>query len=219
MTRAQSILDYLWSIAPEGATNRQIADGLGIRSHQAVYMLTQDLARRGLITADRPGSAWIFGAVEEPAVLAHSAGTSAALLPVGRLTPRDFERLAARVLVEHYGTILAPGTVPGVHKRFDLVSADSRIVGDAKYYTRVGGIGLPPAKFSIIAEHVWLLEKTGAPITFLVFGNDRLVPVLWLERYGNLVSGTVFYFLTDDGQLEQLPRRTDAIGERPPLKS
>ncbi|MDP7290919.1 MAG: hypothetical protein QF497_01720, partial [Verrucomicrobiota bacterium] len=27
---------------------------------------------------------------------------------------------------------------------------------------------LPPAKFSIIAEHVWLLEKSGADRTFLV---------------------------------------------------
>jgi hypothetical protein len=60
------------------------------------------------------------------------------------------------------------------------------VVGDAKYFTRVGGVGLPPAKFSIIAEHVWLLEKTGAPTTFLVFGNDRQVPIRWLERYGDL---------------------------------
>lgn len=63
---------------------------------------------------------------------------------------------------------------------------------------------MPPAKFSIIAEHVWLLEKTGASTMFLVFGNQRGVPVLWLERYGDLVSGITFYFLTDDGKLEQL---------------
>ena len=28
---------------------------------------------------------------------------------------------------------------------------------------------------------------------------------MWLERYGNLVSGVTFYFLTDDGELEKLP--------------
>lgn len=43
-----------------------------------------------------------------------------------------------------------------------------------------------------------------APTTFLVFGNDRQVPVLWLQRYGNLASGVAFYFLTDDGVPEQL---------------
>ena len=58
--------------------------------------------------------------------------------------------------------------------------------------------------FSPIAERVWLLEKTGAPSTFLVFGNDRQVPNLWLERYGNLRSSVTFYFLTDGGQVEVL---------------
>ena len=28
---------------------------------------------------------------------------------------------------------------------------------------------------------------------------------MWLERYGNLVSGVTFYFLSDDGELEKLP--------------
>jgi hypothetical protein len=94
--------------------------------------------------------------------------------------------------------------VPGVPKEWDMVSPDGDIVGDAKYFTLVQGQRLPPAKFSIIAEHVWLLEKTGAPATFLVFGNDRQVPALWLQRYGSLASGVAFYFLTDDGVLELL---------------
>jgi hypothetical protein len=94
--------------------------------------------------------------------------------------------------------------VPGVPKRFDFVSADMRIVGDAKYFTRVGGVGSPPAKFSIIGEHVWLLQKTEAPTTFLVFGNDRQVPMRWLERYAELASTVTFYFLSDAGDLERL---------------
>jgi hypothetical protein len=94
--------------------------------------------------------------------------------------------------------------VPGVPKRFDFVSADMHIVGDAKYFTRVGSVGLPPAKFSIITEHVWLLQKTEAPTTFLVFGNDRQVPMRWLERYPELASTVTFYFLSDAGDLERL---------------
>ena len=90
-----------------------------------------------------------------------------------------------------------------------MVSADCDIVGDAKYLTLVRGQRLPPAKFSVIAEHVWLLEKTGAPMTFLVFGNDRQVPELWLQRYGKLASGVSFYFLSDDGTLEALTDREE----------
>ena len=53
-------------------------------------------------------------------------------------------------------------------------------------------------------ETVRLLEKTGASETFLIFGNDRRVPIMWLERYGTLLSDITFYFLTDDGDLEEL---------------
>jgi hypothetical protein len=49
-----------------------------------------------------------------------------------------------------------------------------------------------------------LLEKTAPTTTFLVFGNDRQVPELWLQRYGTLVSGVSFYFLAYDGALEIL---------------
>ena len=102
----------------------------------------------------------------------------------------------------HFSVPLS-GEVPGVPKEFNLVSPDGDIAGDAKYFTLVHGERLPPAKFSNISEHVWLLEKTGALIKFLVFGNDRQIPVLWLKRYGHLASGVAFYFLTDDGKLEQ----------------
>lgn len=204
MTYAQRILDYLWSVAPRGATNGEIARRLGIASHQTVYMGTQDLLRRGLIHGQRDGQAWVFSAVEEPTMSLASPRLGVGAAPVsGALTPTDFEALTRRVLGKRYGTVFSPSTVLGVRKRFDLVSPDGRIVGDAKYYTRVGGVGLPPAKFSVIAEHVWLLEKTAAPVTFLVFGNDRHVPVLWLERYGTLARTVAFYFLTDDGHLEQ----------------
>ena len=38
-------------------------------------------------------------------------------------------------------------------------------------------------------------------------GNDRQVPELWLKRYGHLASGVAFYFLADDGKLEELETR------------
>jgi hypothetical protein len=191
----------LWAIAPEGATNGQIAKRLGIASHQTVYMLTQDLMRRGILRGERQDRVWVFYAIEPEDSLVRTVTLAAGGQQV---TAARFEALASRVLSARYGVVLARGIVSGVRKKFDFVSPDHQVIGDAKYYTRVGGIGLPPAKFSIIAEHVWLLEKTGTRTQFLVFGNERAVPELWLERYGNLVSSVTMYFLSDKGQLEQL---------------
>ena len=68
----------------------------------------------------------------------------------------------------------------------------------------VRGQSLPPAKFSVIAEHIWLLENTKAEIKFLVFGNDKRVPTLWLKKYGELVSDIQFYFIDKSGEIEKL---------------
>ncbi len=157
MTQIQRILDYLWTIAPNGATNTQIAQGTGITPHQAVYMDTQNLLSQGRVRGERQGKTWMFYAVEGPAVdLGHSP--SAASSPVGYaqqvLSAARFEEMARVKLVGLFKSPLAPGRLADVPKRFDFVSPDGRIVGDAKYYTLVGGVGLPSAKFSIIAEHV-----------------------------------------------------------------
>ena len=215
MTHAENILNYLWSIAPDGATNGELARALGIASQQTVYMTTQDLQRRGLLRAEQRERTWVFSAVEmEPSSLALGrtpAGATAAASDT--LSPQEFEALSRRVLGDHFGVELASGSVPRVRKRFDFVSPDGQVVGDARYSTLAGGPRLPAAKFSVIAEHVWLLEKTGAPVTFLVFGNDREVPLLWLDRYGNLAPEVSFYFLADDGQLEPLAGPDDPLVE------
>jgi hypothetical protein len=203
MSHRQRTLDYLWSLAPEGATNTAIAGHLGT-THQTAFMLTRDLMGKGLIRGEQQRRPWIFYAVNdlaEPEEVAHGYAVPNAR---ATLSPISFEALARRVLSQHYRVELRPGQVGAVRKTFDLVSRDGQLVGDAKYYTRVGGIKPPPAKFATIAEHVWLLEHTGAARTFLVFGNDREVPVLWLARYGNLVTGTAFFYLDDDGQIECL---------------
>ena len=207
MTQVQQILNYLWSIAPEGATNRQITEALGIRSQQGVYMTTRNLMYRRRIKGEQVGKTWYFYALDTPEIelavtqLPKSRSQSVG----GKLSPDDFEKLARRVMRQHYHVDrLLPGQVGNVPKEFDFVSPDGQVVGDAKYFTIVGGTGLAPTKFSIIAEHIWLLQNTEARDKFLVFGNDRQVPVRWLERYGRLVSAVTFFFLTSSGALEQL---------------
>lgn len=94
-----------------------------------------------------------------------------------------FERLAREVMSKHFSTKLEKKGITGIPKEFDCVSADDKIVGDAKYLTLVGGKKVPPAKFSMIAEHVWLLEKVNAQVKFLAFGNDKRVPEWWLKKF------------------------------------
>lgn len=119
-------------------------------------------------------------------------------------SPKEFEDRARASLSVHFGNALNPRAIDDVPKVFDFVSSDGQIAGDAKYYSLVKGTGLPPAKFSAIAEHVWLLGHTMAKQKFLVFGNDVRVPKLWLARFGKLVQGVLFFFLNANGDLEQL---------------
>ena len=201
MTDTQRVLAYLRSVSPRAAANSEILEGTGIEGRYLVYQLTQELMGEGPIHGVKRDREWFFW-VGEPEGLPEAIPTPRRR---PRLSPRKFEELARQRMSEHYDEKLEPGWVGQVHKRFDFVALYGQIVGDAKYYTRVGATRWPPAKAAAIAEHVWLLEKTGAAEAFLVFGNDRQVPVMWLERYGNLVSGVTFYFLTDDGELEKLP--------------
>jgi hypothetical protein len=115
-----------------------------------------------------------------------------------------FATLARRAQSDRYAVTLRPDSLPGIAKVFDSVSPDRHIVGDAKYFSPVGGVGLPAAKFPIVAERVWLLEKSGASTKFLVFGNHREVPQRWLARDGELASRVAFLFLSEDGTLEQV---------------
>ena len=197
MTNRDQVLGYLRSISPHPATNADIVEATGIEPHQQVYQLTQRLMREGLIHGQQRGHTWLFWVGEGESLPAPSSTARSG----GHITPLQFEALAGRVLSARYQVALLPRSVGYAPKQFDFVSPDGQIVGDAKYYTRGG---TPSGKLATISEHVWLLEKTSAAERFLVFGNDRRVPIMWLQKYGVLVSGIDFYFLTDDGDLEEL---------------
>ena len=117
---------------------------------------------------------------------------------------REFEKFAREIMSQYFGVQLEERTPKGSPKKFDMVSTDGDIVGDAKFLTLVHRKRLPPAKFMEIAGHVWLLEKVNAKKRFLVFGNQKRVPEWWLEKYGNLVRNVEFYFIDDKGNVERL---------------
>lgn len=117
---------------------------------------------------------------------------------------QQFEELARKAMAQHFGVRLEEKNPKGFPKRFDMVSPDGTIVGDAKYLTLVHGTGFPPAKMMEITGHVWLLEKVNAKTRFLVFGNQREVPEKWIEKYGDYKQNVDFYFLDKKGNLEKL---------------
>jgi len=206
MTHQEEVLGFLSRIAPQAASNAEIVSHTRIKPHQQVFQLTKRLMDEGSITGRREGREWYFSTEKEVAGKSKKRPTrnaKSASVNGGSLSPSEFEQLCQQVMSDWFNADLNPAMLKGVHKRFDLVSEDSQVVGDAKYYTAVNGHGLPPAKFSTIAEYVWLLEKTTAKRRFLVFGNDRRVPEWWLDRYGNLTE-VEFYYASDTGVLEPL---------------
>jgi len=210
VSNIERVLEFITKEHPRRLTNSDIGNGTGIKPHQQVFQLTQKLLKADRIRGIQSGKEWYFWTdkgktatdniiSEAQPISAHSLGPSQPT----KITATQFEVLAAETLGRHFGITLSKAKIPGVNKTFDLVSPDKTIVGDAKYYTMVRGNRLPPAKFSVIAEYVWLLEHTKAQYKFLVFGNDRRVPEEWLLRYGNLVSGVKFFFLEDNGTLQE----------------
>ena len=208
MTSREDVLGFLNKISPEMASNADIVSHTGIKRHQQVFQITQSLMKDGRINGRRDGHEWYFSAEKRqtanPAQRHLKRDREVHSATSGTLSPTAFEGLCQKVMSKRLDVVLRPAIVEGVRKQFDLVSADETIVGDAKYYTAVNGTSLPPAKFATIAEYVWLLEKTKAEKRFLIFGNDRRVTEWWLDRYGNLLRGVQFFFLSDDGRLELL---------------
>ena len=117
---------------------------------------------------------------------------------------KEFEELARRIMSHYFGVELVEKNPKGFPKRFDMVSPNEDIVGDAKFLTLVHRRKTPPAKMMEICGHVWLLEKVDAKIRFLAFGNQRSVPEMWLEKYGSLLQNVEFYFIDAHGTVKKI---------------
>jgi hypothetical protein len=169
------VLEFLQSIFPGYATNSEIVSRTGVRPHQQVYQKTQGLMAAGILHGRRIGRDWEFSVINgdhaliaKPAVGISEMREGIAIVPSqdDTMTAALFEQTARTAMGAHFGKPLYRGKVAGVPKIFDMVSIDHRVVGDAKFYTLVQAERQPSAKFSIIAGHVWLLERTQAPINF-----------------------------------------------------
>lgn len=108
---------------------------------------------------------------------------------------KGFEEKARQFLSKKWNVTLNKRKVEigkEYEKRFDCVSEEGKYVGDAKYLKNIKN---PAAKWSGIAEYVWLLEQVKAEHKFLVFGKDKEVPERWLQKHKSLLKNVKFYFL------------------------
>ena len=122
---------------------------------------------------------------------------------------QQFEELAKESMSQYFGVSLEEKNPRGFPKRFDMVSSDEMIVGDAKFLTLVHRQKFPPAKMMEITGHVWLLEKVQAKTRFIVFGNQIEVPLLWLKKFGTYNNSVDFYFIDDKGKVKKLEKTQD----------
>ena len=100
-----------------------------------------------------------------------------------------FEEKARRFLSKKWDVTLNERKVKigkEYEKKFDCVSEDGKYVGDAKYLKNIQN---PAAKWSVIAEFVWLLEKVEADHKFLVFGRHKEVSLKWLKKHTGCLCG------------------------------
>lgn len=183
-----------------GLVSRMPAVCNALRSRKLQGMCKAQLLkeiRRPGVKLNSSTNRFIFELNVEPAGTTMHKKPSFVREPRERMAPKAFEDLCKEEMSRHFKVSLTKGRVSKVPKEFDMTSSDGEIVGDAKYLTMVKGERLPPAKFSMIAEHVWILEKTHAIHKFLVFGNDPRVPKEWLKRYSHLVHNVTFFFLDE----------------------
>jgi hypothetical protein len=144
---------------------------------------------RGSITLLRGGSAsWSL------------AGNTSAAHPfgqgVGGNSWQAFEERARGYFSSLWNTDLrARDVVVGTgRKKFDMVSEDLQIVGDAKSFSDTSGAS---GKLSGIAEYVLFLQAVPARRRFLVF-ERRLVADEFLRRWRGVIGDVDFYLLEGD---------------------
>ncbi len=210
------VYEYLKKISPQWATYEDLEKATDVRPYQQIFQIINLLKANGLIVAENGHfreNEWAFSVQPSQAAGFGPPPRRTALndrLEVAKDTladensPAEFGRLAESVLGRRYGFTLHKGVPLGIPKMLDLVSDHGEVAGDIYFGTPGQEENYLPAQFSAVSEKVWLLEKTPARRKFLVFGNQREVPVEWLNRFGHLATTVAFYFLPWGGELEVL---------------
>ena len=117
---------------------------------------------------------------------------------------RIFEDNVRKLLEDLYKTTFLKDDfvkINGKTKKFDFVDSKNKIVGDSKYYSFTKTGKRPSAKFSILNEYIWLLQKL--PLNwkkFIVIGKDEILVKKYVDEYLPWLEGIKIYY--SDGKNE-----------------
>jgi len=111
---------------------------------------------------------------------------------------KAFEDNVRKILENHYKTSFPADTfvnINGKKKRFDFVDFKNNIVGDSKYYSFTKAGNRPSAKFSILNEYIWLLQKLPNEwVRFIVIGTDETLARKYVNEYLPWLENVTIYF-------------------------
>jgi hypothetical protein len=144
MDNEQNILQAVENVWPRWISNAQLRSETGIKPHQQIFQLTRKLVTSGHIRGERRGREWFFSALRSPQtqptpIIERNQQSN----PINSHGSFGFESSARPALASFFGVPLNSGKLLNVPKKFDLVSADGEIAGDAKYFDLVRGENLP----------------------------------------------------------------------------
>ena len=123
---------------------------------------------------------------------------------------KKFEGMARNAIEKEVGGTLPGGEtgITGKTKRFDLLNVDGRIVGDIKHYRMTAGGNIPSAKFSILNEYAWLMQRLEQHQKrkwrkIFVIGDDPVVVKKYSSTYDAWLDDIEIYFCDAKGRLKK----------------
>ena len=124
---------------------------------------------------------------------------------------QQFENVARKALEDELGCILNGGkiNINGKVKDFDLLNIDEKIVGDVKHYKMTSGGNNPSAKFSVLNEYSWLMQKLEQYQKqkwrkIFVIGEDLTVVKKYISTFDAWLDDIEIYFCDADGKLTKM---------------
>jgi hypothetical protein len=124
---------------------------------------------------------------------------------------QEFENKARNAIEKELDCILNNGkiNINGKVKDFDLLNIDEKIVGDIKHYKMTSGGNNPSAKFSVLNEYSWLMQKLEQFQKekwrkVFVIGEDSNVVKKYISTYDAWLDDIEIYFCNAVGKLTKM---------------
>ena len=124
---------------------------------------------------------------------------------------QQFENTARKSIESELGCILNCGkiNINGKVKNFDLLNIDEKIVGDIKHYRMTSGGNNPSAKFSVLNEYSWLMQKLEQFQKqkwrkVFVIGEDPNVVKKYISIFDAWLDDIQIYFCDASGKLKKM---------------